>query len=126
MEARGLWPFKFSRMGCSRNVDFSRILESYSKNFVSGLGEMKDSIFCNGYLKRVRKYCPGLSANDLLSYPAGIRAQAVKNDGSLIHDFLFAQSKRSLHVCNAPSPAATAAIPIGRHLCKKFTEIFKL
>ena len=87
---------------------------------------MRDSLYKPGYLKRVRKYCPGLTIRDLLSYPAGIRAQAVKKDGSLVHDFLFAQSERSLHVCNAPSPAATSAIPIARHLCQKAAEAFSL
>ena len=52
-------------------------------------------------------------------HPAGIRAQAVMSDGKLMHDFLFAESPRSLHVCNAPSPAATAAIPIGTFICEK-------
>ncbi len=106
-------------------LTFPGFWKLFRKNFISGLGEMRDSFFRSGYLKRIRKYCPKLSHSDLLFYPAGIRAQAVRNDGSLIHDFLFAQSKRSLHVCNAPSPAATAAIPIARHLCKKFSEIFQ-
>jgi L-2-hydroxyglutarate oxidase len=52
-------------------------------------------------------------------YPAGIRAQAVLNDGTLVHDFLFTNSKRSIHVCNAPSPAATSAIPIGEYVANK-------
>ena len=52
----------------------------------------------------------------------GIRAQAVKADGSLVHDFLFAESPRSLHVCNAPSPAATSALPIGAYICDKVAE----
>lgn len=56
---------------------------------------------------------------DLQPYPAGVRAQAVLKDGSLVHDFLFAESARSLHVCNAPSPAATSAIPIGGYICEK-------
>jgi L-2-hydroxyglutarate oxidase len=43
----------------------------------------------------------------------------VKTDGSLIHDFLFAESERSLHVCNAPSPAATSAMPISEYLYMK-------
>jgi L-2-hydroxyglutarate oxidase len=59
---------------------------------------------------------------DLKPYPAGIRAQAVKADGSLVHDFLFAQTSRSLHVCNAPSPAATSAIPIGEYICDKVAQ----
>jgi (S)-2-hydroxyglutarate dehydrogenase len=60
-----------------------------------------------------RKYCPDLSIDDILPREAGIRAQAVLRDGTLVHDFLFQQSARMLHVGNAPSPAATSAIPIG-------------
>lgn len=122
----GYGRFNFHSRDVLEMFTFPGFWKVFFKNFTSGLGEMKDSVFRNGYLKRVRKYCPGLSINDLLPYPTGIRAQAVKNDGSLIHDFLFAQSNRSLHVCNAPSPAATAAIPIGRHLCKKISELFKI
>jgi L-2-hydroxyglutarate oxidase len=64
--------------------------------------------------------------DDLSPYPAGIRAQAVKKDGSLVHDFLFAETPRSLHVCNAPSPAATSAIPIGEYLCDRAKIKFNL
>ena len=96
------------------------------KNLLSGMGEFKDSLYKAGYLERVRKYCPGLTTSDLLPYPAGIRAQAVKKDGSLVHDFLFAESRRSLHVCNAPSPAATSAIPIADYLCQKVVDTFQL
>jgi L-2-hydroxyglutarate oxidase len=45
-------------------------------------------------------------------------------NGSLVHDFLFAQSARSLHVCNAPSPAATSAMPIGAYLCDRIDQAF--
>jgi L-2-hydroxyglutarate oxidase len=95
-------------------------------NLVSGVSEFRDSLYKPGYLKRVRKYCPELTLADLRPYPAGIRAQAVKRDGSLVHDFLFAESARSLHVCNAPSPAATSAMPIGEYLCELVAEKFKL
>jgi L-2-hydroxyglutarate oxidase len=94
-------------------------------NLKTGLGEFKDSFYKFGYLQRVRKYCPGLTAADLKPYPAGVRAQAVRRDGTLVHDFLFAETSRSLHVCNAPSPAATSAIPIGAYLCDKMREKFK-
>jgi len=96
------------------------------KNLHSGMGEFKDSLYKPGYLERVRKYCPGLRKSDLQPYPAGIRAQAVKKDGSLVHDFLFAESRRSLHVCNAPSPAATSAMPIAEYLCRKVVDKFEL
>jgi len=80
--------------------------------------EFKNAWQKDHYLKQAQKYCPQLKLEDLQDYPAGIRAQAVMNDGSLVHDFLFAESPRSLHVCNAPSPAATSAIPIGKHICE--------
>lgn len=92
----------------------------------TGLGEYRDSLYKRGYLKRVTKYCPALTVADLLPCPSGVRAQAVMSDGSLVHDFLFAESIRSLHVCNAPSPAATSAIPIASHLCDRMEEKFDL
>jgi len=95
---------------------FWRVLRA---NFRTGLREMKNSWWRPGYLKLVQKYCPQLTLADLQPYPAGIRAQAVLKDGTLVHDFLFAESPRSLHVCNAPSPAATSAIPIGAYICDK-------
>jgi L-2-hydroxyglutarate oxidase len=95
-------------------------------NLASGLAEMRDSLFKSGYLQRVRKYCPRIEYPDLRPYPAGIRAQAVKRDGTLAHDFLFAESERSLHVCNAPSPAATSAMPIGAHIVERIAEKFAL
>ncbi|MDH3616934.1 MAG: L-2-hydroxyglutarate oxidase [Gammaproteobacteria bacterium] len=86
-------------------------------NLGIGITETWDSLWRPGYLKRVQKYCPSIKLQDLRRYPAGIRAQAVLRDGTLVHDFLFADTPRSLHVCNAPSPAATSAIPIGEYIC---------
>ncbi len=98
---------------------FWRVLKSHIK---TGLIETRNSLWKPGYLKLVQKYCPQLQVSDLKPYPSGIRAQAVMKDGSLVHDFLFAESPRSLHVCNAPSPAATSAIPIGDYICDKVIE----
>lgn len=107
----------------ARYLGFPGFWRTMGSNLATGLGEMKDSIFKQSYLEKCRKYCPSLTADDLLPYAAGIRAQAVRRDGSMLHDFSFLQSQRVLHVCNAPSPAATSAIPIGemvldRLLCK--------
>ena len=85
----------------------------------TGLRELRNACWKPSYLKQVQKYCPSLRLSDLKPYPAGVRAQAVSRDGRLIHDFLFAESASTLHVCNAPSPAATSAIPIARHVCDK-------
>ena len=98
------------------------ILKVLAKNLRPGLIEMKNSLFKGGYLKQVQKYCPSITKDDLTPYPAGVRAQAVSRDGKLIDDFLFVNSARSVNVCNAPSPAATSAIPIGAYIVEKVCE----
>lgn len=92
-------------------------------NLGSGTTEMKNSLFKRGYLEQCRKYCPSLEVADLLPYEAGIRAQAVMRDGTLVHDFLFAETPRMVHVCNAPSPAATSAIPIGQMIAERILKV---
>lgn len=98
---------------------FWRLLRRYWR---AGAGELRDSMFPAAYLRRAQTYCPSLTLADLEPAPAGIRAQAVLRDGSLVHDFLFVRSRRALHVCNAPSPAATSALPIAGHLCREIEE----
>ncbi|MXN45674.1 L-2-hydroxyglutarate oxidase [Shinella kummerowiae] len=88
-------------------------------NRKSAVTELRNSLWKSGYLEECRKYCPSLTMADLLPYEAGIRAQAVRKDGALIHDFLFAETDRMLHVCNAPSPAATSAIPIAEMIASR-------
>ncbi|MGF1910741.1 L-2-hydroxyglutarate oxidase [Vibrio kasasachensis] len=103
-------------------VSFAGFWKVSAKHLMIGLSETKNSWWKPGYLKLVNKYCPKIKVEDLQPYPAGIRAQAVLKDGTLVHDFLFAESERSLHVCNAPSPAATSAIPIGGYICDKIAR----
>jgi len=78
--------------------------------------ELRNSLWKRGYLKECRKYCPELTLDDLTPREAGIRAQAVLRDGSFVHDFLVRRTDRTLHVLNAPSPAATSALPIAQHV----------
>ncbi len=98
------------------------VLKVLKRNLKSGIREMRNSLFKSMYLKEVQKYCPQISERDLLPYPAGVRAQAVSNNGELIDDFLFVATERTFNVCNAPSPAATSAIPIGRHIVQQIVE----
>ncbi|MGR5142187.1 L-2-hydroxyglutarate oxidase [Photobacterium sp. DNB23_23_1] len=109
----------FSAKDTIEMLTFKGFWKVSANHLKAGLVETKNSWWKPGYLKLVNKYCPQLTTSDLTPYPAGIRAQAVLSDGSLVHDFLFAESPRSLHVCNAPSPAATSAIPIGSYICDK-------
>jgi len=95
-----------------------RVLARYRR---SVRAELAGSLFKSAYLRECRKYCPVLTSSDLLPYTAGIRAQAVMRDGTLVHDFLFLETERMLHVCNAPSPAATSAIPIGGRIAAALT-----
>jgi L-2-hydroxyglutarate oxidase len=87
-------------------------------NLSTGLHEFKNSVSKRGYLAECQRYCPDLTLDDLLPREAGIRAQAVRRDGTLVHDFLLKSTPRSIHVLNAPSPAATSALPIGETLAE--------
>lgn len=116
----------FAREGYPKgSIDFSDVVSMVGfkgfwkvmrKNMRSGITEFRNSLSKRRYLELCRKYAPGLELDDLQPYPAGIRAQAVMEDGSLVHDFLIRETARTLHVCNAPSPAATSSLPIGEHL----------
>lgn len=85
-------------------------------NVRTGLREIRNSLSKKSYLRECRKYAPTLTSADLLPREAGIRAQAVRRDGTLVHDFVIERTERMVHVLNSPSPAATAALPIGRRI----------
>ncbi|MCP8687179.1 L-2-hydroxyglutarate oxidase [Marinobacterium sedimentorum] len=107
-------------------LSYPGIIKVLKQNLQPGLTELKNSLHKGGYLKLVRKYCPIIEKADLLPYPAGVRAQAVSHDGKLVDDFLFVNSARTINVCNAPSPAATSALPIGRHIIATAIKQFSL
>lgn len=86
------------------------------RNAGAAAGEFAASLSRGLYLRKVQKYCPRIGSGDLAPYRAGVRAQAVAPDGRLIDDFLFARTPHSIHVCNAPSPAATASLAIADHV----------
>jgi L-2-hydroxyglutarate oxidase len=118
----GYGKFNFNFRDTFEFMSFPGFWKLSRRHLGRGLREYRNSLWKRGYLEQVRKYCPGLTLQDLESYPAGIRAQAVLRDGTMIDDFLFRETARSLHVCNAPSPAATSAIPIGKYICEKIVE----
>ncbi|WP_067695381.1 L-2-hydroxyglutarate oxidase [Nocardia jejuensis] len=97
-------------------LGFSGFHRVAAANVRTGLREMRNSLFKRGYLAECRRYCPELTLADLQPREAGIRAQAVLPDGTLLHDFLIERTPRSVHVLNAPSPAATSALPIAEHI----------
>jgi L-2-hydroxyglutarate oxidase len=112
----GYAKFSFDRRDASALVRFRGTLPMARANLRTGVRELRNSVWKTGYLRECQKYAPGLTADDLVPREAGIRAQAVMRDGSFVHDFLLRRTTRMLHVVNAPSPAATSALPIGRAL----------
>lgn len=94
------------------------------KNFKTGITEIINSNFKKAYLKKIHKYCDSINIKDLEKYPSGIRSQVVLKNGNFADDFIFINSKRSINVCNAPSPAATSSIPIGKYITKKAIKKF--
>ncbi|MFP5310783.1 MAG: L-2-hydroxyglutarate oxidase [Actinomycetes bacterium] len=89
----------------------------------TGAAELVEDRIRALYLRRVRRYVPAVTADDVLATrPAGIRAQALGPDGTLVDDFVFGGTGRVVHVRNAPSPAATASLAIGRVLADRVEQ----
>ncbi|MGW6359532.1 L-2-hydroxyglutarate oxidase [Streptomyces sp. NPDC055092] len=84
-----------------------------------GAGELRRSVSRDAFTSAVRRLLPAVTADDLVPAPAGVRAQAVLRDGTLVDDFLIREAPRTVHVLNAPSPAATASLPIGREIARR-------
>ncbi len=91
-----------------------------------GAGEMWRDWNKRAFVADVRRFVPALSSDHLTFGPSGVRAQALNGDGSLVEDFLLGGSDRVLHVYNAPSPAATSSLAIGRVLAAEAIERFGL
>jgi len=83
------------------------------KQWRTGMHEFYRSFSKQVFTQALQKLLPEIRSEDLRPGGAGVRAQAVRHDGTLVDDFYFVQSQNMLHVCNVPSPAATASIPIG-------------
>ena len=111
--------FSFNLRDSADTLGFPGFWHVMRKHWRSALTELSGSLVRSRYLQECRKYCPELTLQDLQPYPAGIRAQAVLADGTLVHDFMFADTPRMVHVLNAPSPAATAAMPIARMIAAR-------
>ncbi|GGV75762.1 hydroxyglutarate oxidase [Streptomyces griseoloalbus] len=84
-----------------------------------GGGELRRSLSRAAFARAVRRLLPAVREEDLVPAAAGVRAQAVLRDGTLVDDFLIQQTPRAVHVLNAPSPAATASLPIGREVARR-------
>jgi L-2-hydroxyglutarate oxidase len=94
-----------------------------AKHTRSGLAEIHRSFSKKAFVRSLQKLIPEIREEDLAPGGAGVRAQALRPDGSLVDDFLIVTSSRGIHVCNAPSPAATASLEIGRVIADQIPEL---
>jgi len=92
----------------------------------TGLAEMWRDWSKAAFLKAIQRYVPAVRSEDITFGPTGIRAQALRADGSLVDDFFVTESVGVLHVRNAPSPAATASLAIGRELAERAIQSFAI
>lgn len=96
------------------------------KYYKVGLTEIVRSFSKKLFVKNAQRLIPDITEEDLTPAPAGVRAQALQVDGTLVDDFVIIKGKNSIHVCNAPSPAATAALEIGKEIVKRIVEVQKI
>ncbi len=89
------------------------------KHYRDGAGEMARSFSKHLFLRSLQRLIPDVKRRDLVPTHAGVRAQALGHDGSMVDDFLIVESDGAIHVCNAPSPAATSSLEIGRAIAAR-------
>jgi (S)-2-hydroxyglutarate dehydrogenase len=93
------------------------------RNWRTGAGEIWRSLSKKAFVRGLRRLVPEVEEDDLVPTEAGVRAQALMKDGALIDDFLIVEGERSVHVLNAPSPAATACILIGESIADRVSAL---
>ncbi len=92
------------------------------KNFAEGMREMYRSLVKDAFVRSLQRLIPEIKAADLVPCKAGVRAQALLGDGKLVDDFLLVRGHNALHVCNAPSPGATASLEIAKAIVTQISE----
>lgn len=102
---------------------FSGVRKLARRHWRTELGEVHRSLSRRAFARALQRLVPDVTAADLRPAAAGVRAQAVAPDGTLLDDFAFAESPRFLHVLNAPSPAATASLEIGDTIARRIPAL---
>lgn len=93
------------------------------RHWRTGLGEYKRSIFKSAFVAALQRLVPEIISDDLVTADSGIRAQACSRDGGLLDDFEIRTIGSTVHICNAPSPAATASLSIGKHVASQVSGL---
>jgi (S)-2-hydroxyglutarate dehydrogenase len=122
----GYGRLSFSLRDALDTLSYRGFWQLASGYWATGLGEYRRSLHKGSFVRELQKLLPELRAEDVLPGGAGVRAQAVTLDGKLVDDFRIVQEEGMIHVLNAPSPAATASISIGREIAEVARRNFGL
>lgn len=98
------------------DLTYAGFLRMASRNLGVGIAEVRRSLSKQLFARSLAKLVPEITKADLVPTHAGVRAQAIRRDGSLVDDFLIERAERQVHVLNAPSPAATASLEIAKRI----------
>jgi L-2-hydroxyglutarate oxidase len=109
----------FSLADMAETLGYPGFRKMAAKYWKTGLGEIWRSMSKTAFVKALKRLVPDIQAEHLHAAPAGIRAQAVMPDGSMVDDFLIQEADRVINVNNAPSPAATASLNIGKTIVER-------
>lgn len=116
MKREGYKKTSFSWRDMTNTLLFSGFWKLAIGNLSEGLKEMYRSYYKNAFVEDVQRFIPEIKKRDLIPAQAGVRAQALDSSGELLDDFMIIKANNTIHVCNAPSPAATASIDIGKSI----------
>ena len=106
------------------SLTYPGVLRLFSRHWRMGLGEMWRSVSKRAFVRALQRLVPAIRGEQIQPAPAGVRAQAVARDGTMVDDFLIRESERVVNVCNAPSPAATSALNIGKTIADRLMTHF--
>ncbi|MST94500.1 MAG: L-2-hydroxyglutarate oxidase [Pedosphaera sp.] len=118
----GYFKTDFNLRDFTETMTFGGFWKLASKNLGEGLKEMHRSFSKAAFTRSLQQLIPEVQSEDLIPCKAGIRAQALQSDGKLVDDFLIIKGRNSMHVCNAPSPAATASLEIGQAIVEQIPQ----
>ena len=110
----------------SQTLRFPGFWRVAKREWRTGVNEVNRSLRKSVFTRDLQKMIPEIEADDLVAGGAGVRAQAVRRDGSLLDDFAIERTEQAVHVLNAPSPGATSSLEIGKHIASLASEAFSL
>lgn len=124
----------FSRTGYQfSDLDFTDLKDTFAskgfrtfarRNWRTGFSEMERDLRRSRFLQSLQRYIPELTEADLMPGPSGVRAQALTESGEMVDDFVIDEQPGIFHVRNAPSPAATSSLQIGRYVVERLSTQF--